>query len=1031
MSQALRKLIDGGLLMPLSARPLPQVIPPHFRMDLYCAYHQSQGHDTDRCAALRHAIQDLIDQGLVQLGQPSVTANPLPTYSTHAVPPPPGGIHFLDFAVDDDVIHMLSWDDLVPEPIVLDGSYEVDGITSSPYTPMPFRLIPDVAPMQLLPPRPMTHSRHTTQTPFILTPCEDQTDSHDIQYVIRGGRVVRQQPPAPARPLDGDAVMEEVRREDDEILRQLQSTQARISIWSLLASYTTHREALIRALSQIRVDTTTSPDGLIHMLTADRATCIVFSDDDLPLEGSNHTRHLYISVGCSGRHVPSVLLDNSSALNVCPLATAIALGFGPSDFAPSTQTVRAYDSTRREVLGTLTLDLLIGSITFSTLFQVLRIPTSFNLLLGRPWIHTAGAIPSSLHQKVKFIHEGRVITVQSIGEAYPSAEPVLEISHSDVDLLLTGFSFDAVQIVEVEDFCKDLVAMSFDSHSNTTVLDIMRCMSFLPGLGLGRRQHGLREFTSVMDHDSPFGLGYVPTEADFRYMERLRKERIMARLSFMPFDYPLRPYTMCLADYFVRASSPPLPLDGMIVGFTADQEEELRRLVHKIQLSDGAPGASKVVIPTPSSPDRFSVLTLCFPDEVDGYGVPFDPNDLIDGIVLPDEYHDEMLMMDMDQMVERVFPEPTPAFQLSELSEVFTIEQIEDVPLVLAPEVLVDVLFVLEDVVSPDVVESSTVDPPLSFDVLSGFISRFDDVLTLSSMDLRFFEYFSASCDNDIAPCSPSPPTSHVFDIDDKSLQCDLDVSYQSDSDHEITEERVSPTFGDPETIDLGTTNEPRELRICSALSAAERDSLFQLLRSYLDVFAWSYEDMPGLDPSIVQHHLPLVPHARPVKQKLRRLHPRWSLQVKEEIQKQLSVGFISVVEYPEWLVNVVPVPKKDGKVRVCVDFRNLNKASPKDDFPLPHIDMLVDSTAGHVMLSFMDGFSGYNQIMMAPEDREKTSFITEWGTYCYRVMPFGLKNASATYQRAATTLFHDMMHRDVEVYVDNMIVKSRDRADH
>ena len=99
----------------------------------------------------------------------------------------------------------------------------------------------------------------------------------------------------------------------------------------------------------------------------------------------------------------------------------------------------------------------------------------------------------------------------------------------------------------------------------------------------------------------------------------------------------------------------------------------------------------------------------------------------------------------------------------------------------------------------------------------------------------------------------------------------------------------------------------------------------------------------------------------------MRRLHPRWSLQVKEEIRKQLSVGFLSVVEYPEWLANVVPVPKKDGKVRVCVDFRDLNKASPKDDFPLLHIDMLVDSTAGHPMLSFMDGFSGYNQILMAP----------------------------------------------------------------
>ncbi|RVW67919.1 hypothetical protein CK203_063498 [Vitis vinifera] len=114
----------------------------------------------------------------------------------------------------------------------------------------------------------------------------------------------------------------------------------------------------------------------------------------------------------------------------------------------------------------------------------------------------------------------------------------------------------------------------------------------------------------------------------------------------------------------------------------------------------------------------------------------------------------------------------------------------------------------------------------------------------------------------------------------------------------------------------------------------------------------------------------------------MRRLHPRWSLQVKEEIRKQLSVGFLSMVEYPEWLANVIPVPKKDGKVRVCVDFRDLNKASPKDDFPLPHIDMLVDSTAGHPILSFMDGFSR----MQEPLIRE-----------------------------LLTTLFHDMMHTDVE----------------
>ena len=277
---------------------------------------------------------------------------------------------------------------------------------------------------------------------------------------------------------------------------------------------------------------------------------------------------------------------------------------------------------------------------------------------------------------------------------------------------------------------------------------------------------------------------------------------------------------------------------------------------------------------------------------------------------------------------------------------------------------------------------------------------------------------------------APPAPAAHVYDVNDMG-DIDDPLGGQSESNYDTEDRKVTLVSDSTEWIDFGVPDQPREIRIGSSLSPDEKSKLIDVLKSYLDVFAWSYEDMPGLDPTIVQHYLPIFPHARPAKQKLRRLHPQWSLQVKEEIQKQLRVGFLSVVEYPEWLANVVPVPKKDGKVRVCADFRDLNKAIPKDDFPLPHIDMLVDSTAGHPMLSFIDGFSGYNQILMAPEDVEKTSFITEWGTYCYRVMPFGLKNAGATYQRAATTLFYDMMHKDVEVYVDDMIVKSQGRADH
>jgi len=233
------------------------------------------------------------------------------------------------------------------------------------------------------------------------------------------------------------------------------------------------------------------------------------------------------------------------------------------------------------------------------------------------------------------------------------------------------------------------------------------------------------------------------------------------------------------------------------------------------------------------------------------------------------------------------------------------------------------------------------------------------------------------------------------------------------------------------EVINLGTEEDKKEIKIGASLEAGVKKRVIELLKEYADVFAWSYRDMQGLDTNIVVHRLPLKSECPPVKQKLRRTRPDKVLKIKEEVQKQIDAGFLVTSEYPQWLANIVPVPKKDGKVRMCVDYRDLNKASPKDDFPLPHIDVLVDSTAKSKVFSFMDGFSGYNQIKMASEDGEKTSFITPWGTFCYRVMPFGLINAGATYQRGMTTLFHDMMLKEIEVYVDDMIVKSGTDEEH
>ena len=125
-----------------------------------------------------------------------------------------------------------------------------------------------------------------------------------------------------------------------------------------------------------------------------------------------------------------------------------------------------------------------------------------------------------------------------------------------------------------------------------------------------------------------------------------------------------------------------------------------------------------------------------------------------------------------------------------------------------------------------------------------------------------------------------------------------------------------------------------------------------------------------------------------------------------DDVNKLLSAGFIREVYYPDWLANIILVKKANGKWRMCIDFTELNKACQKDSFPLPRIDQLVDSTAGHKLLMFMDAFSGYNRIKMAEEDQEKTAFITSQGLYCYKVMPFELKNARVTYQRLVNKMF-------------------------
>jgi hypothetical protein len=183
---------------------------------------------------------------------------------------------------------------------------------------------------------------------------------------------------------------------------------------------------------------------------------------------------------------------------------------------------------------------------------------------------------------------------------------------------------------------------------------------------------------------------------------------------------------------------------------------------------------------------------------------------------------------------------------------------------------------------------------------------------------------------------------------------------------------------------------------------------------------------MHGIPKDVIEHHMKIHPNAKPVSQKPRRQSVEQQDFIHQEVRKLLDVGFIEEVHHPVWLANPVIIPKANGKLRMCIDYTILNKAYPKDPYPLPRIDQIVDSTSGCDLLSFLDAYSGFHQIRMGREDRKHTTFVTVDGLYCYVVMPYGLKNALPTFVREMSKTFGDLIRDKVEIYVDDIMVKTR-----
>jgi hypothetical protein len=213
--------------------------------------------------------------------------------------------------------------------------------------------------------------------------------------------------------------------------------------------------------------------------------------------------------------------------------------------------------------------------------------------------------------------------------------------------------------------------------------------------------------------------------------------------------------------------------------------------------------------------------------------------------------------------------------------------------------------------------------------------------------------------------------------------------------------------------------------------SEQEVNSILVALKKNMDIFAWGPNEVGGISPDLIMHHIAVKPDGKPKKQKLRKISADRQEATKAKVNKLRKAGVIQEIDHPEWLANPVLVKKSNDKWRMCVDFTDLNKMCPKDDFPLRRIDQQVDLTAECELMSFLDAYSGYHQIHMNSTNIPKTTFITPFGTFCHLRMPFGLRNAGATFARLVYKVFGSQLGRNVEAYVDDIVVKSHKVFDH
>ncbi|RDX90187.1 hypothetical protein CR513_27979, partial [Mucuna pruriens] len=490
----------------ITTTPLQPVEPPYprnYNPNAKCEYHEGgPSHTTKNCWTLKHKIQDLLEGGWLKFEakKPNVSTNPLPPHEGASVN-----------ALDHESTGQDTGGQTIPQIAVIEqeGTPRREPITIY-YDPVqmtsPSLTISVAA-------QPAYRDNHAVPWLYELAPPEVPKEREHAKEVVniaedggitRSGRLYMPEAlrgqetqtlhkgpaarttstmgaPAQTPEKEEEEFLKIIRRSEHQLLDQMNKTPARISLLSLLLHSEAHRNLLLKVLQEAHVahNITTERFGtLVNNITSKGH--LTFSDDEIPKEGKGHNQPLHISVKCGGYMIARVLIDNGSSLNVLPKVTLDKLTFMDAQLKASSVVVRAFDGSKREVMGEISLPILIGPVLFNIDFQVMDIRPAYSCLLGRPWIHAAGAVPSSLHQQVKFISDHRIISILGEKELVITTPAPEEYIEGDEEALETSF-----QSLEIDNAERKKSKGVMPPPQANTALQIMIKGGYQPGKGLG------------------------------------------------------------------------------------------------------------------------------------------------------------------------------------------------------------------------------------------------------------------------------------------------------------------------------------------------------------------------------------------------------------------------------------------------------------------------------------------------------------------------------------------------------------------